>query len=34
MVRRIDRYLPDYVTIQSDSWRKMFPEDYPLVRLN
>ena len=34
MVKPIDRYLPDYVTIQSDSWRKMFPEDYPLVRLN
>jgi len=30
----IARYLPDYVTIQPGSWRKMFPEDYPLVNLN
>jgi len=30
----IARYLPDYVKIEADSWRKMFPEDYPLPRLN
>ena len=34
MMKRVHRYLPDYVTIQSGSWRKMFPEDYPLLRLN
>ena len=34
MMKLVPRYLPDYVTIQSGSWRKMFPEDYPLLRLN
>merc|ERR1719260_713672 len=30
----IVRYIPDYVTIPKGSWRKMFHDDYPLLRLN
>jgi len=30
----IARYIPDYVVIPPNSWRKMFHENYPLLRLN
>ena len=30
----IVRYIPDYVSIPKGSWRKMYQDDYPLVRLN
>ena len=30
----IVRYIPDYVQILPNSWRKMFHDDYPLVKLN
>merc|ERR1739845_102610 len=30
----IARYIPDYVKIPANSWRKMFHENYPLPRLN
>lgn len=30
----IARYIPDYVHIPKGSWRKMFHDDYPLIRLN
>jgi len=30
----IVRYIPDYVQILPNSWRKMFHDNYPLVKLN